>query len=160
VRVASDAGPSDEAADASRIDAPMNPQDGPAADGTMTVDARTPDVQETSVDVQLPDASRDASIDAGTAASVFVATTGSDSNPCTRASPCQTFDRAYRAAMPGQVVEVAAGSYAYQRIARDASKTATARVVFRPAAGATVTMPSLELGQTPYGASGTPRATS
>ena len=36
--------------------------------------------------------------------SLSVALTGSDSNACTAAAPCKTFDRAYRAAAPGQFV--------------------------------------------------------
>ena len=38
-----------------------------------------------------------------------VATTGDDANPCTAAEPCASFDRAYRAAPAGAVVEVAGG---------------------------------------------------
>ena len=38
-------------------------------------------------------------------------TSGSDAGLCTQAAPCRTLDRAYRVARPGQVVEVAAGTY-------------------------------------------------
>jgi hypothetical protein len=41
-------------------------------------------------------------------------------------------------ARPGQVVEIAAGRYGAQQIARDPSKTSSQRVVFRPARGARV----------------------
>jgi hypothetical protein len=44
-----------------------------------------------------------------------------DSNPCTAAAPCASFDRAYRAASGGQVVEVAGGSYGNQELDGDAS---------------------------------------
>ena len=72
-----------------------------------------------------------------------LATSGSDANPCTAALPCRTLDRAYRAAAPGQVVEVAAGSYPDQTITADASKTSASNVVMRPAAGATVSFSKL-----------------
>jgi hypothetical protein len=68
---------------------------------------------------------------AAPAGSVFVAPAGSDSNPCTQAAPCLSFDRAYHVARPGQVVTVAAGSYASQTITADRAKSAPA-VVFKP----------------------------
>ena len=73
--------------------------------------------------------------------SVFVSTAGSDSNPCTQTAPCASFDRAYHVAQPGQVVQVAAGTYPEQTLLYDASKQgATQHVVFAPAAGASVTI--------------------
>ena len=65
---------------------------------------------------------------------------GSDSNPCTQALPCRSFDRTYRVASPGHTVEVAAGSYPGQTINPDASKTSNVDVLFRPAVGAAVTV--------------------
>jgi hypothetical protein len=65
------------------------------------------------------------------AASLFVSPSGSDANACTRAAPCQSFDRAYHVARPGQVVAVLAGSYPTQTITADATKHAPA-VVFAP----------------------------
>ncbi|MEZ5098357.1 MAG: hypothetical protein R3C15_00785 [Thermoleophilia bacterium] len=79
-------------------------------------------------------------------AQLFVSTTGSDSGSCTAAAPCRSFDRAYRVAKPGQIVEVAGGSYGSQSIGYDASKTSADDVVFRPAAGATVTVGELAPG--------------
>jgi hypothetical protein len=73
------------------------------------------------------------------ASALAVSTSGSDENPCTTASPCNTLNRAYRAATPGQTVEIAAGSYPGQLIKPDPSKTAGDDVVFRPATGASVT---------------------
>jgi len=73
---------------------------------------------------------------------VYVSTNGSDSNGCTKAAPCKTFDRAYRVADPGDVVEVAGGAYPGQTINVDSSKTASDDVLFRPAAGAAVTLSS------------------
>ena len=49
-------------------------------------------------------------------AALFVSAAGSDAGPCTTAAPCATFDRAYRQAAPGDVVEVAAGEYPEQTI--------------------------------------------
>jgi hypothetical protein len=74
---------------------------------------------------------------------VFVATTGSDSNACTAAAPCASFDRAFRVAKAGQVVEIRAGTYPSQDVGADSSKTGPGVVLFRPAAGATVTVPTL-----------------
>jgi hypothetical protein len=67
-----------------------------------------------------------------------VSTGGSDSSSCTSTAPCRTFDRAYRVAKAGQVVQVAGGTYAPQWIKADGTKTGGAPVVFRPAAGARV----------------------
>jgi hypothetical protein len=79
-------------------------------------------------------------------ATLFVSADGYDSSPCTRRMPCRTFADAYRQATPGQVVEVAAGAYPRQRI--DAvEREAAAPVVFRPAAGASVSVEAIELGQ-------------
>jgi hypothetical protein len=66
--------------------------------------------------------------------------TGSDSNPCTQALPCRTFNRTYRVASPGHTVEVAAGSYGGETIQHDPSKTSQNDVLFRPASGAQVTV--------------------
>lgn len=68
-------------------------------------------------------------------ASRFVSPSGSDSDNCTVSEPCLTLNRAYRVAQPGQVVDVAGGSYPTQRIEYDPSKVSAADVYFRPAAG-------------------------
>jgi hypothetical protein len=73
-------------------------------------------------------------------ASVFVSTTGSDSAPCTAAAPCQTFGRAYQVALPGQIVEVAGGTYPSQTIDPPGKPPGSSPVLFRKAAGATVTV--------------------
>src|SRR3954447_20854621 len=49
--------------------------------------------------------------------SFFVSSTGSDQAPCTKAAPCLTLSRAYFTAKPGQIVEIAAGTYPQQEIA-------------------------------------------
>jgi len=76
---------------------------------------------------------------------VFLSPSGSDSNPCTQTAPCRTFDRAYRVASPGDVVQLAGGSYGSQSIEIDGSKTSTTDVIFRPAAGATVTAGTIDV---------------
>jgi hypothetical protein len=78
---------------------------------------------------------------------VYVAEGGADANPGTRARPVASFGRAYRLARPGGTVEVGAGSYGYQRLARDASKASGKRVVIRPATGAVVKLTTLDFGQ-------------
>ena len=71
----------------------------------------------------------------------FLSPTGSDRNPCTRAAPCQTLDRAYRISSPGGVVELAGGTYTSSAgIEHDPTKVSPDDVVFQPAAGATVTL--------------------
>jgi len=67
-------------------------------------------------------------------ADVFISPSGSDSNPCTQAQPCRSFNRAYHVAKPGQMVEVDGGSYGGQVISLPQHPSAP-RVVFRPSAG-------------------------
>jgi hypothetical protein len=62
-----------------------------------------------------------------------VAATGTDNDSCSQSSPCLTFDRAYHVAKPGQVVDVATGSYGEQELTPDAAKTSIDDVVFRAA---------------------------
>ncbi len=68
---------------------------------------------------------------------------GGGGGACTAQAPCGTFDAAYRAAAPGEVVQVAAGSYGSQQIPAGVAKSAPA-VVFQPAGGA-VTIGSLNV---------------
>ena len=73
--------------------------------------------------------------------SVFVATAGSDGNPCSAAAPCASFDRAYRVAKPGEGIQIAGGVYPTQTVRVDPSKVdAPADVVFFPAPGQVVTL--------------------
>jgi hypothetical protein len=85
-----------------------------------------------------------------TGGTLFIAPGGSDGAACTSSAPCASFDRAYQVAQPGQIVEVAGGTYGTQVIGSRASmrnlspgcapgNTANC-VVFRPADGATVTI--------------------
>jgi hypothetical protein len=79
-------------------------------------------------------------------ASVFLSTSGSDSAACTPSAPCRTFERAYEVAEPGEQVELAAGFYTgQQEIPADADKTSEEDVIFRPAAGASVRLESLDV---------------
>ena len=82
----------------------------------------------------------------GGTANVYLSLSGSDSNACTQPAPCRSFDRGYRVASPGGVVEVAAGSYGDQGLLYDASKTSQTDVIFQPAPGASVTVGQLEFG--------------
>lgn len=86
---------------------------------------------------------------AASQADVFLSPSGSDANPCSRARPCRTLDRAYAVARLGQTVELAAGSYEGDHEIGAAAKTGSGVVVFRPASGASVTVGGITLrGQT------------
>jgi hypothetical protein len=75
--------------------------------------------------------------------SVFVAPNGNDARSCKRRrAPCRTFNRAYRAARPGQVVQVAGGRYPGQGINPVGGRRGP-RVVFRPAPRARVVVGGL-----------------
>ena len=75
--------------------------------------------------------------------SVFVAPNGNDARSCKRRrAPCRTFNRAYRAARPGQVVQVAGGRYPGQTI-RGVRGRRGPKVVFRPAPRARVVLGGL-----------------
>ena len=69
-------------------------------------------------------------------ANLYLSPSGSDSSPCSRTAPCLSLNRAYRVAKPGDVVEVADGTYGNQTINFDSTKTSTSDVVFHAAAGA------------------------
>jgi hypothetical protein len=72
------------------------------------------------------------------APTLYVSPIGSDSGRCTQASPCASFDRAYRVASLGTTVQVLPGDYAAQRINSDSTKTGTGRVIFAAAASGQV----------------------
>lgn len=82
---------------------------------------------------------------AADAAVWHVSPAGSDSAPCTPAAPCASFDRAYRAAAPGDTVTVAAGEYGGQTVDDDPSKHGDGRpaVLIHPALGARVVIADL-----------------
>jgi chitodextrinase len=83
--------------------------------------------------------------DPGGDATRFVTVNGSDSGNCTQAAPCASFARAYRVANPGEVVQVAGGSYPDQNFLAIAGKTGP-NVVFQPAQGARVILRGLGFG--------------
>jgi hypothetical protein len=85
------------------------------------------------------------------AAVVYVAEGGADSNPGTKARPLASFGRAYTVVRPGGTVEVGAGAYGYQRLVRDVSKASGERVVFQSASGALVQVSTLDFGQDQFG---------
>jgi hypothetical protein len=70
---------------------------------------------------------------------LFISPSGSDSNACAKAKPCQTMNRAYELAKAGETVRLLAGSYTEQRLEGDSAKTSSSHVVFAPASGASVT---------------------
>jgi hypothetical protein len=80
---------------------------------------------------------------------LYVAPQGSDSGTCAQQSPCASFDRAYQVARPGDVVEVAGGTYPDQRLSYDPSKTSSDDVIFRPAANGQVVTGELDFGGRP-----------
>ena len=83
-------------------------------------------------------------------ATLFVSPSGSDGGLCTVVAPCASWGRAYGLAVPGSVVEVAGGRYPGQLLPfraalRDLSPGCAPAspgqcVLFRPAAGASVTV--------------------
>jgi hypothetical protein len=74
------------------------------------------------------------------ARTLYVAPGGSDRDDCrTPRTACRSFDRGYHAADPGDVVELAGGTYrGPQHFSEDRSKTSPTDVVVRPAPGAQV----------------------
>jgi polygalacturonase len=72
-----------------------------------------------------------------TVADYFVSASGSDESYCTKAAPCRSFDLAYQLAAPGDVIEVAGGSYPSQTLTAKPA-AAPPDVVIREAPGARV----------------------
>ena len=83
------------------------------------------------------------------AATLYVSPSGSDSAACTSSAPCGSFERAYSVAAAGDVVEIRAGSYGGQDIDA-APKASGPAIVFRPAAGASVTVGSIDITRGSY----------
>ena len=77
-------------------------------------------------------------------ADLYVSGGGSDSNACTQAAPCRSLDRAYEAASPGDVVQVAGGSYPDQTV-NATPKSSGPDVVFQPAAGSVATFGDIDV---------------
>ena len=86
--------------------------------------------------------------------SIFVATTGNDANPGTKAEPLRTIQKAANAAKPGDVISVAAGVYR-ERIIFPNSGTAAARITFQGEPGAIINGADITTGWTASGCVGT-----
>lgn len=82
--------------------------------------------------------------------SVFLSPTGNDSNGCTQALPCKTFQRGLSVAAGGATVELAAGAYGFQQLAAVSGK-GTSPITFQPAAGASVSVSTLDFGNSQLG---------
>jgi Recombinase len=84
------------------------------------------------------------------AAPVLAVSASGNDRTCSRgraSRPCLTFDRAYRLAYCGDTVQIAAGRYGAQNLHEVASRSSCLRnVVFRPAAGASVSVKSIAFG--------------
>ena len=77
------------------------------------------------------------------AATRYVSPSGSDGSACTASSPCRSLNRGYQVARPGDVVQVAGGSYGGQRIVH--SSKGGPRVTIQPAPGARPVLADLEI---------------
>ncbi len=102
---------------------------GASSDAGASFDADTSSDGAASSDAALPPTDG-ATLDAGRSwRELFVATTGSDTNPGTRERPFATIERASRAATPGTLVHVAPGEYAGS-IRTEADGTAADPIVY------------------------------
>jgi hypothetical protein len=81
-------------------------------------------------------------------ASVWVSPRGSDRGRCARGAPCRSLARAYEIAEPGEVVELAAGSYGDQVLELDPAKRDARDVTFQPAEDAEASLGSVSFGET------------
>ena len=83
--------------------------------------------------------------DGAEAATRYLASTGSDAGACTgAATPCRTMGYAYRQSQPGDLVQMAGGSYPAQSLPSVAGRSAPP-VEFQPADGAQVTVGDLDV---------------
>ena len=73
-------------------------------------------------------------------ATLYVATNGSDGNPCSQAAPCASFNGAYSKAAGGDTVIINGGTYGNQSLT---AATKGSVVTFQAASGASVTVASL-----------------
>ena len=77
------------------------------------------------------------------AATRYVSPSGSDGAACSALAPCRSFDYAYRQAAPGDLVEVAGGTYGSQTV--PALGRTGPVIEFRPALGASVVLGGLQV---------------
>ncbi len=95
-----------------------------AAAGTITTTCKVADDQGRSASATTP-----VTVDAtppATGNTYYVSPSGSNSNPCTQASPCATPDYAFTVASAGDTVQVAPGTYDYGSSAAEFTKSGTA----------------------------------
>ena len=78
------------------------------------------------------------------AATLQISPSGSDVYACTSAAPCQTMNRAYSVAQPGDTVRMAGGTYPSQTLSAPA-KSGSSRIVFEPVLGASATVQTLRV---------------
>lgn len=109
------------------------------ADGSHTFEVRATDASG-NADGSPAARSWTVSVSPPTGGARYLSPSGSDSALCTATAPCRSMNRAYRLAASGDEVELAAGDYGNQTVLVDGSKTSADDVVFRPAAGASVTL--------------------
>ncbi len=74
----------------------------------------------------------------GSAGTLYLSTSGSDSAACTQGAPCKTLAHAYTLAKAGEKVLLAAGTYTDTSLPLTSGKASSPQVVFEPIAGATV----------------------
>ncbi len=74
----------------------------------------------------------------GSAGTLYLSPSGSDSAACTQSAPCKTLAHAYSVAKAGEKVLLAAGTYTDTSLPLTSGKTASDPVVFEPASGAAV----------------------
>jgi hypothetical protein len=76
--------------------------------------------------------------ESGSAGTLYLSPSGSDSAACTQSAPCKTLAHAYSVAKASEKVQLAAGTYADTSLPLTSGKTAADPVVFEPASGAAV----------------------
>ena len=74
----------------------------------------------------------------GSAGTLYLSPSGSDSAACTQSAPCKTLAHAYALAKAGEKVVLAAGTYTDTSLPLTSGKTTSTPVVFEPASGAAV----------------------
>jgi Concanavalin A-like lectin/glucanases superfamily/Right handed beta helix region len=79
---------------------------------------------------------------------LHVSRAGTASSACSAAAPCDSFSRAYQVARPGDVVQVAGGSYEGLSLTNLPAKASSDKVVFEPALGASVQAGNLTISNT------------
>ena len=79
---------------------------------------------------------------------LHVSRSGSASSACSAMAPCESFERAYEVAGPGDVVRVAGGTYDGLSLSDMPEKSTSEKVVFEPVLGASVQLGNLTIRNT------------